>query len=75
MASGSASLARLQGVAEDQPPLGVGVEHLDRLAVAEREHVAGPGGVAAASCCRSSGMYAEHPAPWRHGAHGGEERR
>ena len=34
-------------VGEDQPALGVGVEHLDGLAVADREHVAGPDRVAA----------------------------
>ena len=40
--SGSCSTARHQAVGEDQPALGVGVEHLDGLAAVHREHVAGP---------------------------------
>ena len=36
-----------QAVGQDQTTLGVGVEHLDRLAVADLEHVAGAGGVTA----------------------------
>ena len=55
MASGPSSLASDQRVGQDQPALGVGVEHLDRLAVADLEDVADPGGVAARACCRSSG--------------------
>ena len=47
MASGAASVARRQAVGQDEPALGVGVEHLDGLAVADGEHVADAGGVAA----------------------------
>ena len=40
--SGFCSVARDQRVGEHQPPLGVGVEHLDGGAAVHGEHVAGP---------------------------------
>ena len=52
--SGFCSVARTSASAEDQPALGVGVEHLDRGAAVHRQHVAGPVAPTRRPCSRPS---------------------